>query len=239
MEPKPWYPDDFKFVLSNTLTEEHVDKILIKRGCSSRFVYGMLMLPTILKHFIAASKDSNLQKNMTQATLYGYKLYQVTKSNTPVIAPSSDPLASVDGVLIFGLDSQQRNSIYRLEGRSTRLVNVQVEISCRKDNDNVRSLRRIEAGTFAWTGDKQDLLLTGASFWKVDDLLKSPFYQNTEESKINKSKAKTPPPTENVLAIGTSFELPIRRPESHLNALRRRFESRSGNILDDIEWPDK
>ena len=41
---------------------------------------------------------------MTQATLVGYRLYYFAHGSTPVIAPSSDPQAVMEGLLIFGLD---------------------------------------------------------------------------------------------------------------------------------------
>src|SRR5205809_734817 len=75
-----------------------------KPGCSPRFVYGILMLPTVLKYYLDAKQTSDIDKSMTQASLFGYKLYQFSESSPPVICKSSDPQATVEGILIFDLD---------------------------------------------------------------------------------------------------------------------------------------
>lgn len=248
MEFKSWYPNEFKLVLGNTLTEEQVDQFLKKPGSSPRFVYGMLMLPTVLKHFISTDKGSDVQESMTQATLFGYKLYQLDGSNAPVIVRSSDTRASVEGILILDLDDEQRNSIYQLEGGLMKLVSLQVEILCQKNSDGHRNLKSIDAGTFAWTDDKLGLVPMKSSAWKIDAFLKSQFYQNIEQSE-NRRLLETPPPPPKHASItipapdisasdSPVLDIPIRRPGSNLNALRRRFQSRLENIMEDIEWPD-
>ena len=93
---------------------------------------------------------------MTQATLVGYRLYYFAHGSTPVIAPSSDPQAVMEGLLIFGLDEQQRNEIYELEAGLARLLNVQVEV-CQKVGDGLaaRSVRTVDSSTFVWDGSRE------------------------------------------------------------------------------------
>lgn len=74
MESKSLYPADFGHALSNTLSENEVITFLRKPGCSPRFVYGILMLPTVLKYFIDMDQRVDIEWNMTQATLFGYRL---------------------------------------------------------------------------------------------------------------------------------------------------------------------
>lgn len=76
MEFNSSYPQDFIQVLANSLTEETVNNYLQKPHCGPRFVYGPLMLPTVLKYYIGTDQSVDLGKNMTPATLFGYKLYQ-------------------------------------------------------------------------------------------------------------------------------------------------------------------
>lgn len=179
MNFKPWSPKDFLLALSNTLTEEDVTLLLKRPGSSPRFVYGVLMLPTILKYYIDMDQAADIDKSMTQATLFGYQLYQFAESSPPFIARSSDPEAAVDGMLIFNLSERQRHSIYELEGGLMNLVSAQVEI-CEKDHRGVRYLRSIEAGAFAWENSNEGLICTKTTAWKMDSFLESSLYKNVD-----------------------------------------------------------
>jgi hypothetical protein len=97
METHPWYSADYRFAMSNTFTEEEVDSFLKTPGCFPRFVYGVLMLPTALKYHINMDQSIDIARNMTQATLFGYQLYTISKAGVPVVVPSSNRRASVDG----------------------------------------------------------------------------------------------------------------------------------------------
>lgn len=186
MEFKPWYPKDFMLALSNTFTEEEVTLFLKKPGSSPRFVYGILMFPTVLKYYIDMDQAVEIDKSMTQATLFGYQLHQFAESSPPVMARSSDPDAAVDGMLIFNLSERQRNSIYELEGGLVNLVSVQVEI-CEKDRRGARNLRSVEAGAFAWESSKEGLISTKTTAWGMDLFLKSSFYQNIDRAQSRAS----------------------------------------------------
>jgi len=184
MEIKPWYPADYQLAVSNTFSEKEVDAFLSMPGCAPRFVYGVLMLPTVLKYYIDMDENVDISRNMTQATLFGYKLYHFAEESPPVIARSSDPEAAVEGMLIFGLDEAQRNSIYDLEGGLMELVSVEVEI-CQKErhHHHLRSMRTVEeVGTFAWKGPKEGLIEMGTTAWPIDSYLESQFYEHIVRS---------------------------------------------------------
>jgi hypothetical protein len=182
MEIKSWYPTDYRLAMSNTFSEEEVDFFLQKRGCAPRFVYGALMLPTALKYYIDMDQSMEMALNMTQATLSGYQLYTFAKSSPPVIAPSSNPRASVEGMLVFNLNDAQRNAIYQFEAGLMDLVSVEVEI-CQRDIRNMRSLRTVEpVGTFVWRGSVEGLMPLKGAAWQMDDFVGSSFYQNMQRS---------------------------------------------------------
>ncbi|RJE22388.1 AIG2-like family [Aspergillus sclerotialis] len=192
MDFKQWYPKDFILALSNTLTEKEVTLFLQKPGSSPRFVYGILMLPTVLKYYIDMDQAVEIDKSMTQATLFGYQLYQFADSSPPVIVRSSDPKAVVDGMLIFNLNERQRNSIYELEGGLMDLVSAQVEI-CEEDCRGERNLRSVEAGTFAWENSKEGLISTKTTSWGIDGFLNSPFYENIDRAQRRTSLESSAP----------------------------------------------
>ena len=175
------YPRDYQQALSNKLTREEVTHLLNKRGCAPRFVYGVLMLPTVLSHYLNASQTENIAKQMTPATLQGHKLYQIGPGSTPVMLPSSNPLDIVEGMLIFGLDADQRNAIYETESGLMDLVNVQVnftQVDSMLQEHVILSQRVVDAGAFVWVGARDGLMPLGESAWSVDEFLDSQFYEN-------------------------------------------------------------
>jgi hypothetical protein len=191
MEMHPWYPNDYRSAMNNTLTKERIDSFLRKPGTSSRFVYGVLTIPTALKYHISMDQSVDISKNMTQATLFGYQLYTVTEGGVPVIAQSSNPQASVEGMLIFDLNEAQRNAVYEFEAGLMELVSVDVEI-CQRDSQNMRSLRKIDlVGTFVLQGGKKGYFPVEGTAWKIDTFLQSSFYKQIEQSQSANSLANS------------------------------------------------
>lgn len=177
----PSFPTDFKQALTNTLTDHDVDYFLNQPDSSPRFVYGVLMLPTILRYHIDLDQNVLIQKSMTLATLHGYQLYQYAEGGMPVIVQSSDLQAKVEGMLVFGMDREQRNAIHELEDGLARLASVQVQICQRHHQNGKHSLRKIDAGTFEWNSSWSSradghfgLELIRRSMWDVE-----PFLQNS------------------------------------------------------------
>jgi hypothetical protein len=184
------FPKDFVQALSNTLTDQEVNSFLKSPDCSPRFVYGALMLPTILKYNIDLNQNVNIVKFMTQATLSGYQLYEYADESIPIINASTDPNAVVQGMLIFNLNSDQRNSIHELEGGLQRLASVQVEICQKSHQDGELSMRKIDAGTFEWDpkwcswtdSPRFGLRLIPGSMWDVESFLRSELCRHMVES---------------------------------------------------------
>ena len=185
MDYKPWYPSDYTQALNNILTEDQTTTLLTQPGISPRFVYDTLMLPTVLKYFTDMPQTTPITCNMTQATLFGYQLYRFSNPGTPVIAPSPDPQAAVEGLLIFGLNEQQRNAIYELEAGLMKLVSVQVDIQQRvTDEGGLCSVRAVEAGAFCWADERamEGLVPIEGVAWPLDDFLVGSFYEHIARS---------------------------------------------------------
>ncbi|KKK18150.1 hypothetical protein P175DRAFT_0504976 [Aspergillus ochraceoroseus IBT 24754] len=182
MKWDPTYPQDFKQALSQSFSKEEVTQLLAKSSCPPRFIYGALMLPTVLKYFLELPQVANV--DMMPATLRGYELSLIAEKNLPVIAPSSDPQTLVEGMLVFGLNEQQRNRIYDVEGGLTQLVYVRVMVRQRDTLDlhnDITEMRPVDAGTFAFNGpSKAGLIPVGDTYWAVDDFLGSAFYEQIE-----------------------------------------------------------
>lgn len=198
MASGPSFPQDFKQALANILTDREVDNFLKKPDSSPRFVYGVLMLPTILKYHIDLDQGVKIQKFMTQATLHGYQLHHYAEEGTPVIVESTNPEAKVTGMLVFGLNSEQRNAIHEFESGLLRLASVQVQICQKSHQDGRHSIRTIDAGSFEWDPtwcsvmDSPDfgLQLIECSMWDVEPFLESPLCKHMVQSQ-NRTQNRT------------------------------------------------
>jgi hypothetical protein len=183
----PSYPEDFKKALSNTISDKEIDQFL-KRGGSPRFVYGVLMLPTVLKYYIDGDQGVKIHKQMTQATLPGYQLYEFADSSAPVIARSNNPQANVKGMLVFNLSDEERNSIYEFESGLMRLSSVEVDIIQKSYLGNVHDMRRIDAGAFVWDESVHlmspmiGLKVTRGTKWDLVPYLQGRFYRDIKAS---------------------------------------------------------
>ncbi|KAJ5947320.1 hypothetical protein N7466_000335 [Penicillium verhagenii] len=162
------------------MSEKDVSRFLKRPGSSPRFVYGVLMLPTVLKYYIGMEQRCEIHNSMTQATISGYQLHQYAESSSPVITPSSDPKAIVEGMLIFNLNEQQRNALYEFEAGLMHLTSVQVEI-CEKDADQMHQLHTVDAGAFTWTDSTQGMTRVSDSSLCIGKFLNSPFYRSSVE----------------------------------------------------------
>ncbi|GKZ36489.1 hypothetical protein AbraIFM66950_007605 [Aspergillus brasiliensis] len=187
MDYKADYPSDFLQARSNSLTDDEVNHLVEKPGCAARFVYGVLMLPTALKYLLDMPQTIPIARRMMHATVYGFKLYQFGPDSTPVMLPSSDPQHRVEGMLILGLDEEQRNRVYEYESGLMKLVDVRAHITQLDSFEgyDIRSVRIIDAGAFIWNEQRVDesmdeLLSTdvGSYTWPIDGFLCSQLYRN-------------------------------------------------------------
>ncbi|PYH96961.1 hypothetical protein BO71DRAFT_289055, partial [Aspergillus ellipticus CBS 707.79] len=161
------HPPDFVLALQHTPSTIALSTLLHKPGCTPRFLYDALMLPTVLKYFLDVPQDTDMTTHMMQATLQGYKLYQADPSDSqihshshshshshtqhpPIMLPSSDPEDAVEGMLVFGLDGEQRNAIYEVESGLLELVDVRVRVRVVDEVEGwlVWSERGVDAGAF-------------------------------------------------------------------------------------------
>ncbi|KAE8348508.1 hypothetical protein BDV28DRAFT_88490 [Aspergillus coremiiformis] len=183
MECKPWYPADYKQALHNTVTAERLMELLKKPNCAPRFVYGVLMLPTVLKYIIE-DQAVDITKSMTRACISGYKLHQISPRSPPVAVRTSNPYDTVQGMLVFGLDVNQRNLIYDFEGGLMNLVDARVQIWLKDSlpGHDIRSGQMIDAGMFAWLDSKEGLTPVEGTAWPLDGFLKETFYENIVKS---------------------------------------------------------
>ncbi|KAJ5256987.1 hypothetical protein N7478_013091 [Penicillium angulare] len=167
--------------MKNIIPENEITLSLQRPGSSPRFVYGVLMLPTVLKYYTDIDQRCQIHTTMTKATLFGCQLYQFKKSSTPVIIESSDTKSTVEGMLIFDLNEEQRNAIYELESGLMHLTSVQVKIR-QKSKNQIHSVRMVEAGTFTWSSGLSGLIPLRNPLWRVDGFLKCPLYQHILDS---------------------------------------------------------
>ncbi|KAJ5709786.1 hypothetical protein N7493_010077 [Penicillium malachiteum] len=182
MEAKSWYPYDFQQALQNSINETDVDWFLNRPDRAPCFLYGASMLPTVLKHHVGLGQSHNIHSTMTQATLFGYQLYEFTESNIPAIIKSPSPKSTVEGLLVFNLDATQRRDLYEIEAGLMHLTPVQVQI-LQKTQSNTHNFRMVDAGTFTWTSRNCiGLSLVPASVWSVDGFLESPLYRHISSS---------------------------------------------------------
>ncbi|WEW61152.1 hypothetical protein PRK78_006642 [Emydomyces testavorans] len=172
MESRGSYPRDYRRALKNTLTEKKLEELL--QGSTPMFLFGPLMLPQVLKSVTDTEPGFDIAAHMTQASLLQHKLWIFEGVNIPVVMPSEELGQSVDGLLVFALNPEQRNWIYEFEAEITKeMTHVQVEVCMRDGN-----LRAVDAATFVWTGAMHGIVPAESRSWKIDTFLESEMYQN-------------------------------------------------------------
>jgi hypothetical protein len=187
---RPSHPRDFLDARRRKPSEEELTNLIGDSKYPPLFVYGHLMLPTVLKYFVDLPQSANV--DMIFATLGGYKLYHFSgETNScrglPTIRPSSSPYHHVEGMLIFGLTQEQRSMVSEVEGAptgQTPLVDVQVRVSQLDTFARCQytSQKLVDAGTFVWI--KTDgWSLEGVepmetSYWPIDEFLQGQLYEN-------------------------------------------------------------
>ncbi|KAJ5900684.1 uncharacterized protein N7473_004754 [Penicillium subrubescens] len=173
----PRKPRDYYTARTNIFSDTLVDSFVREHGTSPRFVYGPLVLPTVLKFSTGSSKTYPMEKYMTKAVLYGYELYQSGDKIIPVIARSRNPKAVVEGMLVFNLEESKRNAIFELESGLGHLEVVQAEIGCKPSGK-----RFIDAAAFLRAGSLDGLIPIKSTFWDPTAFVNSSFYHNIEQS---------------------------------------------------------
>ncbi|KAL2826596.1 hypothetical protein BDW59DRAFT_144927 [Aspergillus cavernicola] len=181
------YPLDFKDALERFPSRDELTKLVAQPSSNRRFIYGAMMLPTVLKYFLDLPQSAKI--DMVYATLPGYELYEFSKDGLPTIKPSSDSDAVVQGMLIFGLDRNQRKKIFEVESdqigkcEQSKLVNVPVQIYQEDlvDSYNIRRQRIVYTKTYVWNSRMDGLEPMNSKYWPMDIFLQGQLYENIEQ----------------------------------------------------------
>ncbi|KAL4778469.1 hypothetical protein BJX76DRAFT_139503 [Aspergillus varians] len=179
------YPEDFKDAFKRTPPNgKELDQLRARSSHPPIFVYGHLMLPTVLKYF--ANVPQTTKVDMVYATLPEYKLYHFSNNKEPGPPTIKRTLSSVDvveGMLVFGLTTEQRRGVHEAENScsgQTILTYVEVQVP-QIDNigiHNVRSQKSVDAGTFVWRSGEDGLWPMPTTFWPMEDFLNGQLYEN-------------------------------------------------------------
>lgn len=108
---------------------------------------------------------------MCPATLRGYELRCVSWSEFPAIIPSSDPDASVQGMMVIDVPEHQRAKIHRFEGGMFDLkpATVNVELA-----DGMEMEQAV--AVYVWNGDIGKLCPKSKK-WSAEMLLSSKWHR--------------------------------------------------------------
>lgn len=188
MRCKPGYPEDFNDAIKRSpLIGDDLKELIKGSDKPPIFVYGHLMVPRVLKYF--ANMRETEKVDMIYATLPLYKLYHFSENEEaglPTIKESSSPSDVVEGMLVFGLTSEQRNVVKenelgRLEQMVFAAVQVQVSQMDKVSFYDVKCEKSVDAGTFVWNSKENGLTPMDSSFWPIDDFLKHRLYEGIVE----------------------------------------------------------
>ncbi|KAL3473961.1 hypothetical protein BJX99DRAFT_260806 [Aspergillus californicus] len=175
------YPLDFKAVLERFPSPEELNNVVAQNSCTPRFVYGALMLPTVLKYFLDLPQSSKV--DMVYARLPGYGLYNFSGNSLPAIVPSLDENSIVEGMLIFGLDTKQQNKIFEFEsgdGEQLRLTDVRVQVYQKQvmGRYEMKCEQTLDAGTYVWNSHTKGLERLKSTYWPLGNFLQDQLYRN-------------------------------------------------------------
>ncbi|KAI9718358.1 MAG: hypothetical protein M1812_004079 [Candelaria pacifica] len=163
-------PQAYIAALANRFTSDQVDAFISSSG-KPNFVYGSLMFPSVIAN-VTGSREIDRASKMARAVLRGYQRYGVKNAHFPAVMASEDPKHSVEGIMVFDLDKEQRASLDRFESGLYTEESVQIEITLR-DGET----RMIDGIVYIWGGGRDELHEVEESLWTVDDFIKSDSYQ--------------------------------------------------------------
>jgi len=128
---------------------------------SSVFVYGYLADPLLLSLVLGGLLPKGIK--VEHATLEGYNLTTLRASNFPVLTQSTSQSAPVEGLLLKGLSSEERQAIRdfhpklgEYSAEAPLLEKTALKVVLRN------GLAGVEATAFTWAGS--DELLSGSPF---------------------------------------------------------------------------
>ncbi|KAL4944403.1 hypothetical protein BDV06DRAFT_92810 [Aspergillus oleicola] len=195
MECKEHYPDDFKAALRRTpIKNGEIETLCASSSARPIFVYGQLMLPTILKYFagVPETGPADQKLDMIPAKLPEHKLHHFTKHGEPglpVMTTSEYRSDKVQGMLVFGLRKEQHRDLLQLEcGCSDQNMpvnlKVQVPFGGKAHGYDVHFWKSVEATALVWrtgTREMSGLSPMETTYWPIDDFIAGQLYANIVE----------------------------------------------------------
>lgn len=188
-------PRAYAFALSNYLTPEKLSNYSSSNANTPPlFVYGSLMLPSLLARIINSPlSPSELALQMTPAVLHGYARHAVRDADYPAVV-ADPPLTStstesaavpptvpsaVVGFLVFGLTPSQRQHIDNFESGLYDLTAVKADIEVVVDRVGERTeltelvVEEVEAEVYVWGGQRDELVDAEGKGWSFEGFLGS------------------------------------------------------------------
>ena len=159
-------PQSYTTALDNKFTSEQIDAFISASG-KPNFVYGSLMFPSIIAN-VTKSREKDISDAMTRALLLRHQRYAVKYAHYPAVMASEDPKHSVDGILVFGLDGDQRARLDAFESGLYTEETVQLEVALKGGGTRV-----INGSAYIWGGERDELHDVEDSLWSVDGFVQS------------------------------------------------------------------
>jgi len=165
----------FNIALNNRFTVDELDTLL-SSGRKPLFVYGSLMVPTVVTRVINAEDKEVVARNMTPALLTNYKRLAVTWADFPALVLDLSPGSSVHGLLLFGLTDDQRRRIESYESGLYYLTEVKVKIEVGWYGIygyHIDGMKVIDALAYVWDGLRSELYEVHEKAWLIEEYLES------------------------------------------------------------------
>jgi hypothetical protein len=156
-------PPSYLYALGNRLTSQQVDAFL-DSPLRPSFFYGSLMFPKVISGVTHIADVDSIIKNMTPATLPGYRRFAIKWAEFPAVLPSDEPDDAVYGVLMFGLTETEKDRLLAYESGLYNVEATTVEIEL-IDQTN----RMLTADVYVWNGPRDDLVV--GMVWSVEKFL--------------------------------------------------------------------
>ncbi|KAL9101427.1 MAG: hypothetical protein Q9187_009248, partial [Circinaria calcarea] len=202
-------PPSYTLALSNHVTAKTLSTSSASSPTSPQpplFVYGSLMLPSLLARIINAPVPaSRLALQMTPAILRGHARCAVREADYPavVVMDAGGSGGGVSGFLVLGLTRSQRENIHHFESGLYDLTRVTVEVEVLDDEasgtgnneqgeigGNAGEERevpkrkekiQVAAEAYVWGGDRSELVESVEKAWTFEGFLASGMARLWEE----------------------------------------------------------
>ncbi len=162
MESKSIYPESFRVALEQKADSKKFDELFGSSDYLPVFVYGSLILPSVIDRVTQQDDVKKMVVRMLPARLEKHQRYSVEVADYPAILPTKNAKQVVDGMLVFGLNSEERGCLDRLESNLYTLEKVQVHAAL-SDGES----RLVDAEVYTWGGDRDELEENEDKPWSI------------------------------------------------------------------------